>query len=114
LIALVNRQPFQTRAQKPPQPFDITALMLIGSQARVEGAFADAGWTQASKVGEKSKFETMRAVAEDRGYSEAPVSILYLDGRPPPRTIPEPTFRPRTAPSSTRSIRRSILSARRW
>ncbi|MGA2738380.1 MAG: LssY C-terminal domain-containing protein [Bryobacteraceae bacterium] len=83
LIALVNRQPFQTRAQKPPDPSDITTLMFIGSQEQVQGAFADAGWSQASKLGEKSKFETMRAIAEDRGYSEAPVSILYLDGRPP-------------------------------
>ncbi|HXM43753.1 MAG TPA: LssY C-terminal domain-containing protein [Bryobacteraceae bacterium] len=83
LIDLVNRQPFQTRAQKPPQPSDITTLMFIGSQEQFQGAFADAGWSQASKLGEKSKFETLRAIAEDRGYSEAPVSILYLDGRPP-------------------------------
>jgi hypothetical protein len=83
LIALVNRQPFQTRAQKPPQPSDITTLMFIGSQEGVQGAFADAGWSQASKLGEKSKFETLRAITEDRGYSEAPVSILYLDGRAP-------------------------------
>ena len=83
LMDLVNRQPFQTRAQKPPQPSDITTLMFIGSQAQVQAAFAGAGWSQASKLGEKSKFETMRAIAEDRGYSEAPVSILYLDGRAP-------------------------------
>jgi hypothetical protein len=83
LIDLVNRQPFQTRAQKPPQPSDITTMMFIGSQQQVQAAFAAAGWNQASKLGEKSKFETMRAIAEDRGYSEAPVSILYLDGRPP-------------------------------
>jgi hypothetical protein len=30
-----------------------------------------------------SKFETLRALAEDRGYSEAPVSVLLLDGKPP-------------------------------
>jgi hypothetical protein len=83
LMDLVNRQPFQSRAQKPPQPSDITTLMFIGRQEQVQGAFADAGWNQASKLGEKSKFETMRAIAEDKGYSEAPVSILYLDGRPP-------------------------------
>ena len=57
--------------------------MLIGSQEQVQGAFADAGWSQASKLGEKSKLETLRAIAEDREYSEAPVSILYLHGRPP-------------------------------
>ncbi len=83
LTNLVNSQPFQTRAQKPPQPSDITTLMFIGSQQQVQSAFADAGWNQASKLGEKSKLETFRAIAEDRGYSEAPVSILYLDGRPP-------------------------------
>jgi hypothetical protein len=83
LIDLAARQPFQTRAQKPPQPSDITTLMFIGAQEQVQGAFEDAGWSQASRLGEKSKFETLRAIAEDRGYSEAPVSILYLDGRPP-------------------------------
>jgi hypothetical protein len=83
LIALVNRQPFQSRAWNPPKPSDITTLMFIGSQEQLTGAFADAGWSQASKLGEKSKLETLRAIAEDRGYSEAPVSILYLDGRPP-------------------------------
>jgi hypothetical protein len=83
LIGLVNRQPFQTRAQKPPKESDITTLMFIGSQEELQGAFAGAGWSQASKLGEKSKLETLRALAEDRGYSEAPVSILYLDGRPP-------------------------------
>ena len=83
LIDLVNRQPFQSRAQNPPKPSDITTLMFIGSQEQVRGAFSDAGWSQAAKLGEKSKFETLRAIAEDRGYSEAPVSILYLDGRPP-------------------------------
>ena len=83
LFNLVSRQPFQTRAQKPPEPSDITTLMFIGTQEQVQAAFAAAGWSQASKLGEKSKFETMRAIAEDRGYSEAPVSILYLDGRPP-------------------------------
>jgi hypothetical protein len=83
LIALVNRQPFQSRARSPPKPSDITTLMFIGSQEQLQGAFADAGWSQAAKLGEKSKLEALRAIAEDRGYSEAPVSILYLDGRPP-------------------------------
>jgi len=83
LIDLVNRQPFQTRAQNPPKSSDITTLMFIGTQEQVEGAFAAAGWSQAAKLGEKSKLETLRAIAEDRGYSEAPVSILYLDGRSP-------------------------------
>jgi hypothetical protein len=83
LIDLVNRQPFQSRAQKPPKESDITTLMFMGSQPQLDGAFHDAGWSPAARLGEKSKLETVRAVVEDRGYSEAPVSILYLDGRPP-------------------------------
>jgi len=83
IIALVNRQPFLSRAQNPPQPSDITTLMFIGTADQVQGAFTDAGWHAASKLGERSKFETVQALAEDRGYDEAPVSILYLDGRPP-------------------------------
>lgn len=69
LIALVDRQPFQSRARNSPKASDITTLMIGGSQA--------------SKLGEKSTLEALRAIAEDRGYSEAPVSVLYLEGRPP-------------------------------
>jgi hypothetical protein len=31
----------------------------------------------------KSKLETFRAMSEQRGYKEAPVSVLFLNGRPP-------------------------------
>jgi hypothetical protein len=57
--------------------------MLIGTLAQVKQAFADAGWTIATGLNARAKFETLRALAEDRGYSEAPVSVLMLDGRPP-------------------------------
>ena len=83
LISLVNRQPFQSRAQNPPKPSDITTLMFIGSQEQVQDTFKDAGWSQAAGLSEVSKFETFRAIAEQRGYKEAPVSILYLEDRPP-------------------------------
>ena len=83
LVALVNRQPFQSRAQNPPKPSDITTLMFIGTREQVESAFSAAGWSQAAGLDEISKFETFRAIAEQRGYKEAPVSVLYLEGRPP-------------------------------
>jgi LssY C-terminus len=83
LIALVNRQPFQSRAQNPPKPSDITTMMFIGTEQQVQNAFTEAGWNRAAGLSEVSKFETFRAIAEQRGYKEAPVSILYLDGRPP-------------------------------
>ena len=83
LLALVAHEPFQTVAQKPPKPSDLTNLMLIGSETSVRQAFQAAGWTAAASLTPLSKFETIRALAEDRGYTEAPVSLLLLEGKPP-------------------------------
>ena len=83
LLSLVEREPFQTVAQKPPKPSDITNIMLMGTEEQVRQAFKDAGWTTATGLSTEAKFETLRALAEDRGYSEAPVSVLLLEGRPP-------------------------------
>ncbi len=83
LADLVNRLPFQTMAQKPSKPSDVTNLMLIGTQEQVQQAFKDALWTSAGALTTEAKFETFRAIAEQRGYKEAPVSILLLEGKPP-------------------------------
>jgi hypothetical protein len=83
LEALVAREPFQTAAQNPPKPSDITNIMLIGTEEEVRSAFREAGWNAAASLSGRAKFETFRALAEDRGYNEAPVSILLLDGKPP-------------------------------
>ncbi len=83
LAALVNAQPFQTIAEKPPRPSDITNIMFIGSKASLETAFAAAGWSTAAALSGQSKLETVAAVAEERGYKEAPMSILLLDGQKP-------------------------------
>ena len=83
VAALVNRQSYRTVAQNPPKPSDITNIMLIASEAQVKDTFAAAGWSLAAGLSTQAKFETFRALAEDRGYQEAPVSILMLDGKPP-------------------------------
>lgn len=83
LSALVNSEPSRTQALKPAKDSDLTNLMFLGSQQELEKAFEAAGWSTAEQLSAKSKFETFRAMAEDRGYKEAPVSILTLDGRPP-------------------------------
>ncbi|HEY1243098.1 MAG TPA: LssY C-terminal domain-containing protein [Bryobacteraceae bacterium] len=83
LADFVAREPFQTLAQRPPKPSDMTNILLIGSDEVVRKAFADAGWSTAAELSSKAKFETFRALAEARGYSEAPVSVLLLDGKPP-------------------------------
>jgi len=83
LITLVNSQPFRTVAQNPPKASDMTNLMFIGSAEQIQAAFRETGWFTANALSQASKFETARALIEDRGYSEAPMSILYLDGRAP-------------------------------
>jgi hypothetical protein len=79
--------PIQTVAQSPPKPSDVTNLMFIGTAEQVQGAFQAAGWFAAAARGRSSEFETARAMIESRGYSEAPMSVLYLDGRPPDMTF---------------------------
>jgi hypothetical protein len=83
LSRLVNAQPFRTVAENPPRPSDMTNLMFLGSQQDIVNAFQKAGWSIAAQLNSKSKLETFRAMAEQRGYQEAPVSTLLLEGRPP-------------------------------
>jgi hypothetical protein len=83
LYSLVNGEPFQTWAQKPSKPSDITNLMLIGSAEQVHQAFEAAGWANAAALNTQAKFETFKAIAEQRGYKEAPVSVLLLENKPP-------------------------------
>ena len=83
LATLIDREPFQTVAENPPKPSDITNLLLVGTEEQVRQAFTDAGWHTAAELSAKAKLETVRAVAENRGYNEAPVSILLLDAKPP-------------------------------
>lgn len=83
LESLVNSLPFRTIALKPPDPSDMTNLMFLGTAGQVSAAFKSAGWIAADALSQNSKMETARAIIEDRGYSEAPMSILTLEGRPP-------------------------------
>jgi LssY C-terminus len=83
LANLAESQPSRTTAASPPRPSDLTNLMFIGTQQQLLAAFHEAGWFAADRLNEVSKFETARAIIENRGYSEAPVSILILDGSPP-------------------------------
>jgi hypothetical protein len=83
LAALVNAQPFRTRALKPPKESDVTNILFLGSRDDVEKAFQAAGWSTADQLNAKSKLETFRAMTEQRGYKEAPMSVLFLDGQAP-------------------------------
>ena len=84
---LVTQQPYRTVALKPPSPSDMTNLMFIGTKDSLEAAFKEAGWSAADSLGHTSTFHTAQAIIENRGYSEAPMSILTLDGKPPDLTF---------------------------
>jgi hypothetical protein len=83
LVQLVNAEPFQTMAEKPSRPSDKTNLMFIGSREELMAAFEAAGWATAEKLNAKTGLETFQAIAEGRGYQQAPVSTLLLDGKKP-------------------------------
>ncbi len=83
LTDLVNHQAWQTYAPNLQRPSDVTNLIFIGSLRDLTAAFEQAGWVGAQALTGESKFETARAIIEQRGYKEAPVSTILLDGRPP-------------------------------
>ena len=83
LARLVNTQPFRTVAAKPPRPSDMTNLMFIGTEEQIREAFAKAGWSEPAALTAQSKLETARAMIENRGYKEGPMSILLLENEAP-------------------------------
>jgi hypothetical protein len=67
----------QSKTKKPGDPLN---LVLIGSSDQILNAFKQAGWSEAKKLGSRSAVGTARAMWDDSGYGEAPVSNLYLYG----------------------------------
>jgi hypothetical protein len=82
IFDFVNSQPFQTTSTGGT-PSDLTNLMFIGSEGQLSAAFQAAGWSTAAQLNAQSGLEVFRAVAEMRGYKEAPMSVLLLDGQKP-------------------------------
>jgi hypothetical protein len=79
---LVNSLPFQTTSTGGT-PSDLTNLTFLGSEEQLSAAFQAAGWASAAQLDAASGLEVFRAVAEMRGYKEAPMSVLLLDGKKP-------------------------------
>jgi hypothetical protein len=82
LPGMVSRMPLRALTTEGI-PSDITNIVFIGSQQQLASAFEAAGWSTAARLDGQSKFETARAMIEQRGYKEAPVSVLLIDRRPP-------------------------------
>jgi hypothetical protein len=80
---LVNSQPWRTATEAQSTPSDLTNLMFLAGEERLTAAFEAAGWASAAQLSAVSRIEVVRAVAESRGYKEAPMSVLLLDGKKP-------------------------------
>jgi hypothetical protein len=80
---LVAAEPNRTAAASPPAPSDLTNFMFIGTAAQLEAAFKTAGWSAAAERNDASTMETAKAIIENRGYKEAPVSLLTIEGKAP-------------------------------
>ena len=57
-------------------------LVLIGSKQEIREAFEKTGWTVAEDENANSLWKTFEAVIKGKGYDAAPMSTLYLYGRP--------------------------------
>lgn len=72
----------QRSSSKEGKLGDPLNLVLIGSAEEIRQAFQQGGWMEAEQRTSKSVWQTVRAVIGDQGYGAAPVSHLYLFGRP--------------------------------
>jgi ankyrin repeat protein len=68
---------------KDNKPSDLTNLMFIGSQQQLEAAFQEAGWFETDSLSMGSALKTVGATIRSSGYSQAPVSLLTVNGKPP-------------------------------
>jgi hypothetical protein len=59
-----------------------TNLILIGSRQEISAAFEKGGWTAAQDQDANSLWKTFEAVIKGKGYNAAPMSTLYMYGRP--------------------------------
>jgi len=83
LVTLARTLPLRTRAARLQRDSDLTNLLLVGSQAQVENAFVEAGWTRARPMCLRARLHGLLALATKRAYKPAPVSRLELESRPP-------------------------------
>jgi hypothetical protein len=68
---------------KDNKPSDVTNLMFIGSQQQLEAAFQEAGWFETDSLNVGSALKTVQATIRSAGYTQAPVSLLTINGKPP-------------------------------
>jgi hypothetical protein len=78
MAALVEELPARTHSTYSNRPSDLINVMLIGSRDDVATAFEAAGWIQPKQATLRANIRRIRAVADGRGDSTAPMSDLLV------------------------------------
>lgn len=81
VMQVLAQAPRRVKSKKG-NPGGPTNLVLIGSLQEVKQAFEKAGWTPAQDQDANSLWKTFEAVIKGKGYDAAPMSTLYMYGRP--------------------------------
>jgi hypothetical protein len=79
----VDALPYWTYSKRQSQPMDLVNLLLLGSREEVERAFAAAGWLGSRANSMRAGIAAIRAIVEERSFSDAPMRNLLLDGQEP-------------------------------
>jgi hypothetical protein len=82
LESIVDTAPIRVYT-KDKTASDLTNVMFIGSEQQLRAAFQEAGWFAPDNLNVASAVKSVSATLRGTGYTDAPVSLLTLDGRPP-------------------------------
>lgn len=82
LVELVRRQPLRVKTPSG-EDSDIVNVMFVGAKEDLETGFRMAGWVEARSLGVESGLITALQALRNSGYSEAPFSLLQLEGNDP-------------------------------
>lgn len=91
LSATIRNLPFRTETETGHVPSDITNLVFIGSPNALRRAFEAAGWTPADSLTAAATFRTVKTLSGNQTYTQAPMSVLILDGQKPLFTLQKTT-----------------------
>jgi hypothetical protein len=82
LRQIVAGMPLRTATPKQTLS-DLTNLIFLGNEQELIAAFGEAGWMEADNLNVRTALKAAQATMRSTGYSDAPVSLLTLQGRSP-------------------------------
>lgn len=83
---LLRSLPARTQTPERGLLSDMTNLIFVGEPEAILRAFVAAGWHTPSPITPATRFLTVRAMAENQEYKDAPMSLLLLNGEAPVQT----------------------------